>query len=489
NRRNGENPPRQQRATMEVKANEEAEARKVVEARRQEVEGRRLEAEESIRLRTEDMNRAVQEREFTVRKEKQRLEQEATQEGEEARVRRERTVSLADMDRQVKVAEAAVEVERRRAVVVAEQKAVVQQEEEKTNLETRMTAERVREVTLIEAEMLAKKGQVEKVVASEAQKEADKNLAEAEKIKLITAAEAAREAALREAERLQTMADAEAKASDKRRHAMEQEAEGQAAQEAAAGLAEARVIIAKAAARKADAEATRAVGTAEAEVEKVKGDAHAGVTESQAAAEAEGTKDRELAIAAGIEARGLAEAKAIEEKAKAMKLLHAASQQHEEFRLRLAKDRDVELAALNVQKDIAEAHSGIVGEALRHAKIDIVGGENDFFEKVVRAVGTGKAVDRLVRNSGTLTDIKNTFFTGDPEHFKAQLAHWVKDFGIKTEDLKNLTVAALLGKLIASSKDGALQSALKSAHVMAQEAGLSDVMASTVLADKATANV
>ena len=44
-----------------------------------EVEARRLETDESIRLRTEDMNRAVQEREYTVRKEKQRLEQEAVQ--------------------------------------------------------------------------------------------------------------------------------------------------------------------------------------------------------------------------------------------------------------------------------------------------------------------------------------------------------------------------------------------------------------------------
>lgn len=485
-RRNQEDTARQQRAIMEVKANEEAEARKVVEARRQEVEGKRLEAEEAIRLRTEDMNRAVQEREFTVRKERQRLEQEALQEGEEARVRRERTVSLADMDRQVKLAEAAVEVERRRAIVVAEQKAVVQQEEEKTNLEARMTAERVREVTLIEAEMLAKKGQVEKVVAAEAQKEADRNLAEAEKIKLVTAAEAAREAALREAERLQTMADAEARAADKKRHAMEQAAEGLAAQEAAAGLAEARVIAAKAAARKADAEGIKAVGTAEAEVEMVKGDAHAKVTESQAAAEAEGAKDKELALAAGIEARGLAEARAIEEKAKAMKLLHAASQQHEEFRLRLAKEREVELAAITVQRDIAAAHSAAVAEAVRHARIEIVGGENDFFEKVVRAVGTGKAVDRLVRGSGTLTDIKETFFNGDPERFKAQLRRWIADFGIPSEDLKNLTVAALLAKLIASTDDGALQSLMRSALRLAQDRGLSEAPAAAAVAQVAS---
>lgn len=480
-RRNEEDTAKQTRAITEVKANEEAEARKVVEARRQEVEGKRLEAEESIQLRTQDMNRAVQERSFTVTKEKQRLEQEAVQEGEEARVRRERSVSLAEMDKEVKVAEAAVEVQRKKAVVVAEEKAVVQQQEEKTNIEARMTAERVREVTLIEAEMNAKKGQVEKVVAAEAQKEADRNLAEAQKIKTITAADAARDAATRDAERIQTIADAEAKASEKKRISMEQEAEGLAAQEAAKGLAEAKVITAKATAKKADAEAIKAVGLAEAEVEQVKGDAHAKVTETQAAAEAEGTKDRELAVATGIEAKGLAEAKSIEEKAKAMKLLHEAGQQHEEFRLRLNKERDVELAAINVQRDVAQANATVVSEALKSAKIDIVGGENDFFEKIVRAVGNGKSVDRMVNNSETLSDIKNTFFNGDPDYFKAQLAQWVKDFGIKTDDLKNLTIAALLGKMIASSKDSALQSVLRSAHAMAKESGLADVMASTVL--------
>jgi hypothetical protein len=118
-----------------------------------------------------------------------------------------------------------------------------------------------------------------------------------------------------------------------------------------------------------------------------------------------------------------------------------------------------------------------------------VGGENDFFDKIVRAVGNGKSVDRMVNNSETLSDIKNTFFNGDADYFKSQLAQWVKDFGIKTDDLKNLTIAALLGKMIASAKDSSLQSVLKSAHAMAKEAGLSDVMASAVLAEKVAAKV
>jgi hypothetical protein len=265
---------------------------------------------------------------------------------------------------------------------------------------------------------------------------------------------------------------------------MEQEAEGIAAKESAQGLAEAKVIAAKAGARKVDAQAVKEVGLAEAEVIKAKGAVTAQVTEQQAQAEAEGAKDKELASAAGIEAKGLAEAKAIEEKAKSMKLLHEAGQQHEEFRLRLAKDRDVELAAINVQRQVAEAHSRLVSEALKNAKIDIVGGENDFFEKVVRSVGTGKSIDRLVTNSATLSDLKNTFFNGDSDYFKTQLRKWIQDFGISTEDLKNLTISALLARMIASTSDLSMQSLIRTAQAAAKERGVSDLAATAVLADQ-----
>lgn len=468
-RRNEEDASKQHRAVVEVKTDEEAEEKKLIELRRMEVESKRLETDEAIRLRTEDMNRAVQEREFTVTKERQRLEQEAAQEGEEAQVRRERLVSLAQMDKEVKVAEAAVEVERKRAIVVAEQKQVVQQEEEKRNVEARMTAQRTSDVTLIEAEMNAKKEQVAKVVASEAEKEAAANLAEAEKIKVVTTAEAAREAAIREAERVQTLADAEARASEKRRLAMEQDAEGTTAQQAAPGLAESKVLVAKARALKEEAEGQKALGTAKAEV-----------TEAQAQAEATGIREKELATASGIEARGLAEAKGTEEKAKAMKLLHEAGQQHEEFRLRLQKDRDVELAAIRVQQEIAAAHSSVVGEALKSAKIDIVGGENDFFEKVVRAVGSGKSVDHLVENSRTLTGLKEALL--DPKNgLRQQLRKWVGESGLRPEDLKNLSVAAFLSQLMAGTKDSAFRRALDSAKRLAQESGLADAPAASLL--------
>ena len=130
---------------------------------------------------------------------------------------------------------------------------------------------------------------------------------------------------------------------------------------------------------------------------------------------------------------------------------------------------------------MAQANAQVVSEALKTAKIDIVGGENDFFEKIVRSIGTGKSVDRLVQNSATLTDIKDTFFNGDPEHFKTQLRKWVADFGIQSEDLKNLTLSALLAKLIASTNDAGLKDGIRSALAFAKEKGMGEVKSETVV--------
>ena len=47
--------------------------------------------------------------------------------------------------------------------------------------------------------------------------------------------------------------------------------------------------------------------------------------------------------------------------------------------------------------------------------------------------------------------MKDTFFNGDPEYFKAQVGYWIEDFGVETEDVKNLSVSALLGKLVGSA--------------------------------------
>ena len=124
--------------------------------------------------------------------------------------------------------------------------------------------------------------------------------------------------------------------------------------------------------------------------------------QKKAIAEAKGIE----AKAEAIEKQGMAEANVsrekyrseaagITEKAEAMKQLDAVGKDHEEFKLRLDKEKEVEIAAINAQRGIAESQAGVVGDALRSARIDIVGGDGEFFDQIKhnisRAAGTQAA--------------------------------------------------------------------------------------------------
>jgi hypothetical protein len=80
-----------------------------------------------------------------------------------------------------------------------------------------------------------------------------------------------------------------------------------------------------------------------------------------------------------------------------------------------------------------------------------------------------------------LSDVKNTFFNGDPEYFKSQLAGWVKDLGMSSEDVKNLTVSALLTKMISKADDNGTKSLIRQAQKAVKDAGLADLVSGSVL--------
>ncbi len=124
---------------------------------------------------------------------------------------------------------------------------------------------------------------------------------------------------------------------------------------------------------------------------------------------------------------------------------------HEEFKLRLNKDRDIELAEINIRKDIAQEQAKIVSEGLKSAKIEIVGGENRFFERLVNSITTGKSVDGMVSHSKVLGDVRNALIGPDAEAAKSQICKCISQFGLSTEDVKNLTISALVMKLIAQA--------------------------------------
>ena len=116
----------------------------------------------------------------------------------------------------------------------------------------------------------------------------------------------------------------------------------------------------------------------------------------------------------------------------------------------------------------------------RAARIDIVGGESEFFDKIVDSVKGGKAVDRFVYNSEVATDVKNTFFNGNPEYFRDKLQQLVGQFDLSTDDIKDLSVAALIGKMLGLAGTEENSSQLRSLQQMAANIGLADEKASTL---------
>ncbi|MDB4567032.1 hypothetical protein N9Z78_03445, partial [Akkermansiaceae bacterium] len=396
-----ETEAKQKREVETVQFREEAEALKIKEEERQKAEQARIAAEEEIEIAEENKQRQVlvaqRNKERTDGVELERVERERMLE----EIERKRVTELKSIE-----AEKAVEIEKKeiQEVIrerVAVEKGVVEERQRIKDTEEFATADRYKQVTVTTAEANAQEALIQKIKEAEARKEAAQLKADEEAYTVLKEAEAAKIAAEMRAEERVIQAEAEQSASEKESAAKKMMAEAIVKESAAQGMGEADVL--------------RAKGQADAEV---------------------------------VRAKGEADANAIELKAAAMKLFEEAGQEHEEFKLNLEKAKDVELAEIDVQRQIAEQQAIVVGEALRSANIDIVGGETEFFDRITKAITTGKVVDRTIGNSQVLDDVKETFFNGDPDYFKSQLATWIDDFGIKTEDLKNLSISALLGNLV-----------------------------------------
>ena len=159
-----------------------------------------------------------------------------------------------------------------------------------------------------------------------------------------------------------------------------------------------------------------------------------------------------------------------------MKQLDGVGKEHEEFKLKLQKERDIELAHINIQKDVAMAQSQVLSEALKTAKIDIVGGETMFFENIVKQVSNAKGFDHLINNSKHATDIKNAFIGPDGSGDIAEKIKELSDkYGITSNDIKNLTVTAALLKLQAAASQNETDSGFISNLLgMAKNLGVAD---------------
>ncbi|PKF75173.1 SPFH domain-containing protein [Chryseobacterium sp. PMSZPI] len=412
----------QKREVANIKARENAEILKVEEEERLRYETVRIATEEKLQIAEENKLRqvviAAKNKERADLVETERVLKDKALEATE----RERIVSLAQIEK-----EKAIELEKKsiqdaiRERLTME-KTVVEEQQGIKDLEAFKTADRNKQVEITLATQEAEKKLIEETKAAEARKLA----AEKDAQKYVIEAQAKRDAAEKEAEARKIIADAKAK------------------EEATVGLSEAQVMHAK-------ADAAERQGIVEAVVIEKKADA----TKKEGIAQAEVIKEKALAEAAGIT-----------EKAEAMKKLNDAGKDHEEFRLKLAKEKDVELAQIAIQKDIADAQSLVLAEAFKSAKIDIVGGDNTFFDNVIRQVSAGKGLDKFISHSENAQMVKENLL-GDGENIIGKVMGMVDKYKISSEDIKNMSIASLIFKLkgVANQQEsGILERALDMAR-------------------------
>ncbi|NJM38377.1 MAG: flotillin family protein [Akkermansiaceae bacterium] len=408
-----ETEAKQKRDVQSVMAREEAETAKVQAEERLKAERANIAANEEIAIANENKDRQI----LVAQRNKER-----TDAVEVERVTRDRDLEVIDRERQTTLKaiekEKAVEIEKKniQEVIkdrVALEKTVVIEQQKIKDTEAFATADREKQVALTNAEKNAQEQLIQKIKQAEADQQAARLAADQAAYTTTKTAEASKQSAELRAQEILTLADAHQESAVKDAAAEISIAQGKTATSAAVGLGEAQVLLAK-------AEASQKQGAVDAEV-----------TQLKLAAEADG----------------------ITKKAQAMKLLENAGREHEEFKLNLEKDKAIALAEIHIQKDIAAAQAGVLGEAMKSAKIEIVGGETQFFDKITNAIGNARAVDRFVEGSRTLTDVKETFFNGDPDYFKAQLNTVIDQFGLTSEDTKNLTLSALFAKLIGLNPD------------------------------------
>lgn len=427
-KQNAEAEAKQKREISIINSREEAEAAKVAQEERFKSELARVKTEEEIGVAEENKERQI----IIAAKAK-----ESTEAVEAERVDRKRLLEKTEKEKLVELAviekEKQLEVEKKTIQTVIRERVTVEKDtvvEEEKIKDTRAIAlaERTKSVTLKKAEEEAQANQILEVTTAEAEKQAAEKKAE----KTIIDADASLKASQKEAEAMKVIADAKVM------------------EESASGMADAKVIEA------------RAMAEAKGETAMVE------------VKEKEGTVEADI-----LKKKYMSEAEGIKEKANSMKLLDEVGKEHEEFKLQLNKEKEIELASISIQKDIAEAQAKVINEALKSAKIDIVGGETMFFDKIIGSIARGKSVDRMVDNSNVLTDIKDTLVTGDPGYFQDQLKTLMGRFNLSSEDLMNLSIAGAISKMM-SKADSGERAMLSKLFDTVHKAGVAEMPASII---------
>ena len=469
-----EQQEKQAREVSNIRAREAAEREKVRQEEHKRSEQARIATEEEVGTLEQNKERQI----LVAQRNKER-----TDAIEQERVDQARLLESTDKERVVELAriekEKALEEERKNIQEVIRErvmveKATVIEEEKIKDTQAMAEADRSKQVAIVNAE-----------------RDAQESL-----VKEIKAAEAAQQAAEHRAKQLMIDAQAEQDSAEHRAVAMKTMADAEAAQKAAIGLSEAQVMEAKAAAREKEGEAEAGVIEAQAEADakgislraeaQSEADQKLGMVAAQISLE-QGKSDAQVIEikAAADEQQGLAEARVmqqkykseadgIREKANAMQVLDGAGREHEEFKLRLETEKALELARIDIQREIAESQAKVISEALKAANIEIIGGETMLFDQIMGSIAKGKAIDGMISKNGSLQEVKTALLhSNGGGGLKENLRKLVDQFGVSSDDLKNLTVSALLLKMM-NQTDGKEKDGLNKLLDVARTAGLAD---------------
>ena len=144
----------------------------------------------------------------------------------------------------------------------------------------------------------------------------------------------------------------------------------------------------------------------------------------------------------------------------------------------MQKDKEVELAQISIMAQIAGAQASVLAEALKSANIDIVGGEPVFFDKLMNAVTQAKTIDGLVNKSNVLSDLKANLLDGENGNIIEKVKGLVNQIGLSSDDVKNLSIAALLLKMNDSTDDKGMKGVINRLMNAAWESGIAQKPAS-----------
>lgn len=371
---------KQEREISTVRSRERAEMEKIESEEKLKSDAARIGAEQETAVLEENKQREIE----IAEKNRQRAIAVETEKVERVRqlevIGREKEVALESISK-----DKAVEIEKREiANVVRERivvdKTVAEEEERIKELRVVMEADRNKQAEVIQAE----------------------SLAEQELVKEIKAAEAAEKTSHLKAQERLTLAEAEREAAAKESDAKTKLAEGVREEEAAIGLAEARVLKER---MLAEATGQEEIGMAAVRVKEAdaKGEEQQALVNVKVrVAEAEAIEKQGQAEASVILQRFQAEANGLREKITAMAEMDDGVRAHEEFRLELDQSHAENLKAIEANTSIAEQQAGVFAEALREANIDIVGGDGQFVDSFTKALSIGKAVDGAISKSDTI---------------------------------------------------------------------------------------